>query len=431
MPSLAQLGVHTTGTVPKQFYGSHSKAGQFDQIFLCFPMVITLVSCMPGWMPVLCRKLCYLLSSLSIQSLRRTMREQRPEVLGFSSVIVAVLVGLLVAPGGHLSSADAFRGPVDEQSQRMRKLWPWMLHSDSLLIAQQLLRGLSAWLLVCRGGAASSGGAFAPALLQLAAASGLRLFLWSTSNEYKPEGPLGGKFAICFVAVTFLAQIVAACKALRAAQLTPWHSRRILGLEYVVQVVLVLWSARTNHFTLGSNIASDIVFSAIEAADMCAAPIFGIAAYVAASENASSVTSGLHAMMIAQMLGFQWYLAFSSASEMHKSVFGDPGTLLTASHLVQLFAMVVPFRLGLFLSEGVKAAPKHVIDALEMVQYTNEMFSDDPNACCAICLEDFEEGDQLRRLPCQHHQFHAACLEHWLAKAGRCPLCVADITKST
>jgi len=162
---------------------------------------------------------------------------------------------------------------------------------------------------------------------------------------------------------------------------------------------------------------------------MGAAPIFVIAAHVAASENASSVTSGLNLMTIAQMLGFQWYLVSPGVSEMQKSVFGHPGTLLAASHLVQLFVMIVPLRLGIFLSEGPKAAPKSVIDALEVVHYTAEMFSDDENPCCAICLGEFEEGDELRRLPCQHDQFHAACVDHWLSKAGRCPLCVADVTQ--
>ena len=42
---------------------------------------------------------------------------------------------------------------------------------------------------------------------------------------------------------------------------------------------------------------------------------------------------------------------------------------------------------------------------------------------CAICIDDFEEGDRLRKLPCKH-QFHASCIDTWITeKNASCPLC--------
>ncbi|CAN6457596.1 unnamed protein product [Victoria cruziana] len=42
---------------------------------------------------------------------------------------------------------------------------------------------------------------------------------------------------------------------------------------------------------------------------------------------------------------------------------------------------------------------------------------------CAICLQDFSEGDTIRRLPkCRHH-FHMACIDRWLATEASCPTC--------
>ena len=53
--------------------------------------------------------------------------------------------------------------------------------------------------------------------------------------------------------------------------------------------------------------------------------------------------------------------------------------------------------------------------------------ADDPYECCAICLEDYEEGDQLRILPC-NHAFHAKCVDPWLLKNKRnCPVCKRKI----
>lgn len=43
---------------------------------------------------------------------------------------------------------------------------------------------------------------------------------------------------------------------------------------------------------------------------------------------------------------------------------------------------------------------------------------------CVICLDPFENGDVLRRLPC-NHEYHRDCVDVWLTKkCGSCPLCL-------
>ncbi|CAM9522296.1 unnamed protein product [Phaeothamnion confervicola] len=41
---------------------------------------------------------------------------------------------------------------------------------------------------------------------------------------------------------------------------------------------------------------------------------------------------------------------------------------------------------------------------------------------CTICLDDYREGHELCRLPCQHI-FHARCVDTWLSNHAECPLC--------
>jgi len=46
---------------------------------------------------------------------------------------------------------------------------------------------------------------------------------------------------------------------------------------------------------------------------------------------------------------------------------------------------------------------------------------------CPICIADFENGDDLRVLPCEgRHRFHQACVDPWLLElSSSCPICRA------
>jgi hypothetical protein len=47
--------------------------------------------------------------------------------------------------------------------------------------------------------------------------------------------------------------------------------------------------------------------------------------------------------------------------------------------------------------------------------------------CCSICLEDFEDQEVIRKLPCEH-KYHGECLVPWLTeRSGTCPLCKFDV----
>ncbi|XP_006345510.1 E3 ubiquitin-protein ligase At1g63170-like [Solanum tuberosum] len=50
------------------------------------------------------------------------------------------------------------------------------------------------------------------------------------------------------------------------------------------------------------------------------------------------------------------------------------------------------------------------------------------DAECCICLCSYEDGIELRELPCHHH-FHAACIDKWLYINATCPLCKFNILK--
>ncbi|RWR95433.1 RING-H2 finger protein ATL52-like protein [Cinnamomum micranthum f. kanehirae] len=47
---------------------------------------------------------------------------------------------------------------------------------------------------------------------------------------------------------------------------------------------------------------------------------------------------------------------------------------------------------------------------------------------CAVCLGEFKEGEEVRRLPECLHLFHVLCIDRWLHSHSSCPLCRTDMT---
>lgn len=70
----------------------------------------------------------------------------------------------------------------------------------------------------------------------------------------------------------------------------------------------------------------------------------------------------------------------------------------------------------------------HIIETLPLKTYTsnenqgNGGVSESDQDCCPICLVSYEEGDELRVLPCNHFM-HKKCLDVWLENHPSCPTC--------
>ncbi|CAD7965849.1 unnamed protein product [Amoebophrya sp. A25] len=77
------------------------------------------------------------------------------------------------------------------------------------------------------------------------------------------------------------------------------------------------------------------------------------------------------------------------------------------------------------LQEDVTSTPSAVSSSPLTAEDDPLSDTDEPN--CAVCLAEFVPGELCRTLPCGH-EFHQTCIDTWLLKNRKCPLCLQDIT---
>lgn len=68
-----------------------------------------------------------------------------------------------------------------------------------------------------------------------------------------------------------------------------------------------------------------------------------------------------------------------------------------------------------------RGAPSELITE-QLPTHVYRARSDADGASCTICLNEYQAGEPLRRLPCKH-SYHAECIDKWLTTVNRCPLC--------
>jgi hypothetical protein len=58
----------------------------------------------------------------------------------------------------------------------------------------------------------------------------------------------------------------------------------------------------------------------------------------------------------------------------------------------------------------------------EIARLEKTALGDTREAECVVCMERFEDGDEIRKMPCSHG-FHETCIFKWLRVSRLCPHC--------
>ncbi|KAF7056649.1 hypothetical protein CFC21_064036 [Triticum aestivum] len=78
---------------------------------------------------------------------------------------------------------------------------------------------------------------------------------------------------------------------------------------------------------------------------------------------------------------------------------------------------------------GDRSAATAGIDEAALAAFPTMVYSrattGEDGTTCAVCLADYADGDELRRLPGCRHVFHQRCVDDWLRQRTSCPLCRA------
>jgi len=66
------------------------------------------------------------------------------------------------------------------------------------------------------------------------------------------------------------------------------------------------------------------------------------------------------------------------------------------------------------------------INVYPVEKYAGSLCEMDEPEACSLCIKEFKEKQELRKLSCTH-RFHKKCIDDWLTKLGTCPNCKIDL----
>jgi hypothetical protein len=88
--------------------------------------------------------------------------------------------------------------------------------------------------------------------------------------------------------------------------------------------------------------------------------------------------------------------------------------------------IIILFVLCFFLPQAIRMRRQQysslTVDKINKIIPTRRCEASDQGKNCTICLEDFNLGEHIRSLTC-NHIYHKDCIDDWLTRNNSCPVC--------
>jgi len=88
----------------------------------------------------------------------------------------------------------------------------------------------------------------------------------------------------------------------------------------------------------------------------------------------------------------------------------------------------LPFFLSQLPGNANQGLSKEERESFENYPFAKRAGLSNEDLKCVICYSDFVDKEQIRCLPC-FHKFHVDCIDTWLEKNSKCPVCKYDLLK--
>lgn len=103
--------------------------------------------------------------------------------------------------------------------------------------------------------------------------------------------------------------------------------------------------------------------------------------------------------------------------------------LMTAFYTPEMLTNTTARNQTMSGGDTIRITPAQIAAHSRIITYSASVDLDSPS--CSICAQEWQHGDEIRKLNSCRHYFHKACVDTWFREHNTCPLCRTNVILAT